>query len=66
MVARAHAKIADSRRNFQHQVSTRIVGDSQAVYVEDLCVAGLSRARLATSVHDAGWSAFTAMFTTGI
>jgi putative transposase len=26
------------------------------VYVEDLCVAGLGRTRLAKSVHDAGWS----------
>jgi putative transposase len=31
------------------------------VYVEDLCVAGLGRTRLAKSVHDAGWAAFTAM-----
>jgi ribosomal protein L37AE/L43A len=31
------------------------------VYVEDLCVAGLGRTRLAKSVHDAGWSAFAAM-----
>jgi putative transposase len=60
-VARAHIKVADSRRNFQHQVSTRIVRDSRAAYVEDLCVARLSRTRLAKSVHDAGWSAFTAM-----
>jgi len=31
------------------------------VYVEDLCVAGLGRTRLAKSVQDAGWSAFVAM-----
>ena len=31
------------------------------MYVEDLCVRGLARTRLAKSVHDAGWSAFTAM-----
>ena len=60
-VARAHAKVADSRRDFHHQLSTAIIRDSQAVYAEDLCVAGLARTRLAKSVHDAGWSAFVAM-----
>jgi transposase len=38
-----------------------IIRENQAVYVEDLCVAGLGRTRLAKSVHDAGWSAFVAM-----
>ncbi len=31
------------------------------MYAEDLCVAGLARTRLAKSIHDAGWSAFTRM-----
>jgi putative transposase len=60
-VARVHAKVADCRRDWLHKESTRIIRESQAVYVEDLCVAGLARTRLAKSVHDAGWSAFTAM-----
>ncbi|MFM9607239.1 RNA-guided endonuclease InsQ/TnpB family protein [Streptomyces niveiscabiei] len=60
-VARQHAKVADRRRDFHHKVSTRIVRDNQAVYVEDLAVSGLGRTRLAKSVHDAGWSAFTGM-----
>jgi putative transposase len=60
-VARVHAKVADSRRDWLHKESTRIIRENQAVYVEDLCVAGLARTRLAKSVHDAGWSAFTAM-----
>jgi putative transposase len=60
-VARAHAKVADSRRDFHHKTSTAIIRDSQAVYAEDLCVAGLARTRLAKSVHDAGWSAFVTM-----
>ena len=55
-VARAHARVADTRRDWQHKLSTRIIRDSQAVYVEDLCVTGLARTRLAKSVHDAGWS----------
>lgn len=60
-VARAHARVADSRRDWQHQLSTAIIRENQAVYDEDLCVAGLGRTRLARSVHDAGWSQFVAM-----
>ena len=60
-VARAHARVADTRRDWQHKLSTSIIRDNQAVYVEDLCVAGLSRTRLAKSVHDAGWASFTGM-----
>jgi putative transposase len=60
-VARAHARVADTRRDWQHKLSTQIIRDNQAVYVEDLCVAGLGRTRLAKSVHDAGWSQFASM-----
>lgn len=60
-VARAHARVADARREFHHQLSTAIIRDSQAVYVEDLCVRGLGRTKLAKSVHDAGRSAFATM-----
>jgi putative transposase len=60
-VARVHARVADTRRDWLHKESTTIIRENQAVYVEDLCVAGLGRTRLARSVHDAGWSAFTAM-----
>ena len=60
-VARAHARVADTRRDWQHKLSTSIIRDNQAVYVEDLCVVGLGRTRLAKSVHDAGWAQFTAM-----
>ena len=60
-VARAHARVADARREFHHRLSTRIIRENQAVAVEDLAVKGLARTRLAKSVHDAGWSAFVAM-----
>ena len=60
-VARAHAQVADARREFHHQISTTLIRDNQAVAVEDLAVKGLARTRMAKSVHDAGWSAFAAM-----
>lgn len=60
-VARAHARVADARREFHHQLSTQVIRENQAVAVEDLAVRGLARTRLAKSVHDAGWAAFVAM-----
>jgi IS605 OrfB family transposase len=60
-VARLHAKVADTRRDHLHKLSTRLIRDNQAVYVEDLAVSGLGRTRLARSVHDAGWSMFVNM-----
>ncbi|MFG2511808.1 RNA-guided endonuclease InsQ/TnpB family protein [Streptomyces sp. NPDC048584] len=59
--ARAHARVADARREFHHQLSTKLIRENQAVAVEDLSVKGLARTRLAKSVHDAGWSAFVGM-----
>ncbi|OEV05148.1 RNA-guided endonuclease InsQ/TnpB family protein [Streptomyces oceani] len=57
-VARAHAKVADSRRNFHHQWSHKLTSENQAVFTETLNVRGLARTRLAKSVHDAGWAQF--------
>ncbi|MBU3063921.1 transposase [Nocardia sp. NEAU-G5] len=60
-VAKAHARVVDTRRDWAHKQSMAIVRDNQAIYVEDLCVKGLARTRLAKSVHDAGWGMFTRM-----
>jgi putative transposase len=60
-VARQHARVADRRRDFHHKLSTQIIRDNQAVYVETLCARGLGRTRLAKSVHDAGWARFVTM-----
>jgi putative transposase len=46
-VAKAHARVADARKDWAHQRSTVIIRENQAVFVEDLCVTGLARTRLA-------------------
>ena len=60
-VARAHAQVADARRDFHHQLSTALIRENQAIAVETLSVRGLARTRMAKSVHDAGWSGFLDM-----
>jgi putative transposase len=59
--ARLHARVADARRDFHHQLSTRLVREHQTVCVETLNVKGMGRSKLAKSVHDAGWGQFTSM-----
>ncbi|MEV6859465.1 transposase [Streptosporangium subroseum] len=60
-VAKAYAKVTDTRRDWSHKLSTTLIRDNQAVYVEDLAVSGLGRTRLAKSMYDAGWSQFVNM-----
>ncbi len=50
-VARAHAQVADARREFHHQLSTQLIRESQAVAVEDLAVKALARTRLGKSIQ---------------
>jgi putative transposase len=57
-VAKAHAAVADTRMDWLHKQTTRLIRENQAVYLEDLNVRGLGRTKLAKSVHDAGWSTF--------
>ena len=51
-----HRKVRDRRADHHHKLALRLIREHQAVAVEDLCVAGLARTRLANSVHDAGWA----------
>ena len=60
-VARCHARVGDTRRDWLHKLSTTVVQENQLIAVEDLAVSGLARTRLARSVHDAGWSTFVDM-----
>jgi putative transposase len=55
-VAVLHRKVREARLDHAHKTALRLVRDNQAIYVEDLAVAGLARTRLARSVHDVGWT----------
>lgn len=57
-VAACHAKIANARNTFLHQVSASIVRDYDTIAIEHLNVKGLAAGMLAYSVHDASWSHF--------
>jgi putative transposase len=60
-VAGLYVRVSDTRRDWLHKLSTTLIRENQAVYVEDLAVSALARTRLARSVHDAGWTMFVAM-----
>ncbi len=55
VVARVHEKIANSRKDFLHKVTTKLVRENDVIYVEDLNVKGmLKNHKLSKAVADVG------------
>jgi len=58
-IAKQHNRIADTRKDFLHKLSTKIVRENQAIVLEDLNVSGMMKNRkLARSISLQGWRKF--------
>jgi putative transposase len=63
-VARIHEKVANTRKDFLHKLTTRLVNDNQvdSLAIEDLAVSNMVQNRkLARSISDASWGTFRAL-----
>lgn len=58
-IAKRHNQIADTRKDFLHKLSTKIVSENQTIVLEDLNVLGMVKNRkLARSISLQGWREF--------
>ncbi|MGL5194566.1 MAG: RNA-guided endonuclease InsQ/TnpB family protein [Chroococcales cyanobacterium] len=59
LVARVYERISNTRQDFLHKLSKKIVNDNQVVVVENLNVKGMVRnPNLAKAISDVGWGIF--------
>jgi putative transposase len=62
LVARVHQRISNSRQDFLHKLSHKLVNENQVIVVEDLAVKNMVRNHcLAKAISDCGWSSFVGM-----
>lgn len=61
-LAKMYAKIADSRRDYMHKLTTRLINENQVIGIEDLAVNNMMKnRRLSKAIGDASWSMFFRM-----
>ncbi len=58
-IAKKHNQITDTRKDFLHKLSTKVVSENQAIILEDLNVAGMLKNRkLSRAISQQGWAEF--------
>jgi putative transposase len=61
-VARAHRKVSNTRKDFLHKLSTRLIRENQTVILEDLAVKNMVKNHsLARAISEQGWAEFVTM-----
>jgi putative transposase len=61
-VAKLKAKLRDTRKDFLHKLSTKVVDENQVIALEDLNVSGMLKNRcLSRAISQAGWREFRTM-----
>jgi putative transposase len=58
-VAKVHERVSNTRQDFLHKLSRKLVDESQVIVVENLNIKGLVRNRkLSKAISDVGWGMF--------
>jgi putative transposase len=58
-IAKAHNQIADTRKDFLHKLSSKVVSENQTIVLEDLNVSGMVKNRkLSRAISKLGWREF--------
>ena len=61
-IAKLHNQIADTRKDFLHKLSTKIVSENQTIVLEDLNLSGMVKNRkLARVISQQGWYEFRSL-----
>lgn len=62
IIAKLHARITSTRKDFQHKLSTELIRENQVVSLENLNVSGMIKNRcLSRAISEQGWFQFRMM-----